>query len=293
MDDRAVDRFVRSALAADRPEAGPHPEPDALFAYHVGELTDDETDEVQAHLALCPRCARVVADYVAFPALDPPNDEDVPSEDDVAEGWAAVRARLVVDGEGAAERVTPAPDAPARGVVVPFTVPAVSAATSRGSLQGLRAVAAALAVTALGTSFYAYQARQQLDKAKGVHANPFPVTLAGSIGADAGRRLRGGNSPDDFSPSVQTFRVPADAQSLLISVPWVTSMSEHVSFRAELWRDSQLVWGGVLERNAADHPLMMIATPTSVQPGVYRLVVTPNDDAGGAHTYIFGISQDP
>lgn len=94
MDDRAVDRLLRSALDADAADAGPHPEPDALFDYHAGELSAAEADHVQAHLALCPRCARAVADFEAFPHLDPPAEDDVPSEAEMEAGWAQVRAKL-------------------------------------------------------------------------------------------------------------------------------------------------------------------------------------------------------
>ena len=64
------DQPWRSALEAvadeKRRDLGPHPDLDALVAYHAGDLAASEAQALQDHLVLCPRCAELLLELDAF-----------------------------------------------------------------------------------------------------------------------------------------------------------------------------------------------------------------------------------
>lgn len=295
MDDRAVDRFVRSALEAERPDAGPHPEPDVLFSYHALELSDEDLERVQAHLSLCPRCARAVADLEAFPALDPPSDDDLPSDADLAAGWADVQRRLAA-GEGAADvsEGAPAPVAErARKVVLPFTPPTPTRV--RPALQGVRAAAAVLAVTTLGAAFLAFNARQEVKEARAIQPDPFDIMLDDADALiddpnEAPANLRGGGAaprPPDT--------VPQGRAVIVVHVPRPPDTGEQQAYPAELWREGAAKpdWAGVLRQANKDLPLAFTATRASLPAGKYRIRIFANRSAKPSTDYAFEIAYDP
>ena len=65
-----------SLEALSQAHRGPHPPPDQLLGYHLGELDSETNDTVEEHLALCTECARNVLDMAAF--LDGGTDEACP-----------------------------------------------------------------------------------------------------------------------------------------------------------------------------------------------------------------------
>lgn len=161
MDDRDVDQLVRSALAAGVLTAGPHPDPDTLFRYHARELSAAEADAVQDHLAHCLACTEAVLDFGAFPQLDGPSDDDLPSAEATEAGWAEVQARLSsapdATREDTADPTLTPPRAGSGGTVVPL-IPRgpLLLDTARPSSRppyGLQALAAMLlaGVAILGT----------------------------------------------------------------------------------------------------------------------------------------------
>lgn len=191
MDDMDVDQQVRSALAAGTADAGPHPEPDALFHYYAGELSSADADGVQGHLASCPACARAVIDFETFPHLDAPSDDDVPSIEDVEAGWADLQARLRRgdaargnEAEAPERGLAPSPPASARprgAVVVPLTprggtAPRVVPPVRRAPV-GLQAAAAVLAATTLGLGGYAFVLQRALTQAAAPTGGVFQVDL--------------------------------------------------------------------------------------------------------------------
>lgn len=81
---------------AEEPERfGDHPAPEELSAYQAGELSPDQFDEVQRHLAGCRLCTEVLLDLERFLDLPP---EDRPREGvadlETEVEWLALRAKL-------------------------------------------------------------------------------------------------------------------------------------------------------------------------------------------------------
>ncbi|HEX2251726.1 MAG TPA: zf-HC2 domain-containing protein [Thermoanaerobaculia bacterium] len=143
------DDFGRAlaALIEGAPPAG-HPDDARLTAYVAGELGADEDEAVQRHLALCRRCARLVAEASRFPDLEP-----VPGEPDGAgtrSAWAATRARLVEEGVLPATAAAPERSAAPEPVAGPLPFsrsPRAQRDPRRRELLGRPGVAWAVAAT--------------------------------------------------------------------------------------------------------------------------------------------------
>jgi Putative zinc-finger len=58
---------VRAVAAAARCSVADHPMPDELVDYHAGDLTAEERERIQDHLAVCPDCARAVLEMNSLP----------------------------------------------------------------------------------------------------------------------------------------------------------------------------------------------------------------------------------
>jgi Putative zinc-finger len=72
MNDEDKDSALRASLARlvteerRRQGAERHAQPEALVAYHAGELSADDADALQDHLAVCPHCAHLLLDLDSF-----------------------------------------------------------------------------------------------------------------------------------------------------------------------------------------------------------------------------------
>jgi hypothetical protein len=77
-----------------------HPTPEELSAYQAGELTPEQSDAIQEHLAGCELCTEVLLDLHRFLDLPP---EDRPREGVVdlqtETEWRALRAKLPLGGQ--------------------------------------------------------------------------------------------------------------------------------------------------------------------------------------------------
>jgi len=153
-------------LAEDeRRRSDAHPEPDDLLAYHAGELSEEERERLQDHLAVCPRCARTVLDLASFPAIEPADPAREISDSEVAGARAALDRRLAEERPLAdpvplahRQKAREAPSGIPRTAVFPLA--AVFLATVlglsfwivslRGELRGLEATVAELRTPAAG-----------------------------------------------------------------------------------------------------------------------------------------------
>lgn len=72
------DDLQHSLAASARKHRGPHPLPDKLLAYHLGELDNDQEDQIQKHVALCSECALQILDMAEFLDPNPAEAEDDP-----------------------------------------------------------------------------------------------------------------------------------------------------------------------------------------------------------------------
>jgi len=145
-DDTAdVDRlFARLSGEAPHRDPDDHPAPEKLSAYQANELSPEEDNEIQEHLAQCTLCTELLLDLQRF--LDPPA-EDLPREGvadfETAAGWRELRGRM---GE---RQVVVAPGSQF-GQFLSF-----------GSLRAWQSLAAVLVVGVLAFGGYALYLRQQ------------------------------------------------------------------------------------------------------------------------------------
>jgi len=142
-----------------------HPSPEELSAYQANELTPEQDDAIQEHLADCSLCAEVLLDLERF--LDLPR-EDRPREGvadfETAAEWGLLRSKLK-DGRLFPEKVA-----------------------RRSSRRGTYAVAATILLAIVGLSLYTlsrsperFQTLQPLDSRRGpsgdVETVQLPITL--------------------------------------------------------------------------------------------------------------------
>jgi hypothetical protein len=91
---------VRAFAKQRRKESTLHLLPEDLLAYHEGQLSPDESEEVREHLALCDRCSDLVLDLASFPEIEPPSSAGAVAEDVAfARRWELLRTRLQGEGE--------------------------------------------------------------------------------------------------------------------------------------------------------------------------------------------------
>lgn len=88
-------------MAAETLAAGKHLTADELVAYRGGQLSQDEKERVQEHLAACPDCTSLLLDLAVFQEEAGPSA----SEFEVAAVWRGVRQRAAESKE----RVVPRP----------------------------------------------------------------------------------------------------------------------------------------------------------------------------------------
>lgn len=119
-----------------------HPEPEALAAYHAGELTEPEERRLQDHLVGCPECAALLLDLDGLSDPSFGAGSLAPAEQEAL--WRSLRAEI--------RREEPAPLAP----VIPLRRPI---ATPRW----LPALAAALLAVTIGLSAWVVSLRRTVD----------------------------------------------------------------------------------------------------------------------------------
>jgi putative zinc finger protein len=99
-----LDHSVGELLSAARQNLGPHPEPEALMAYHEGELAPAEEERIQEHLVACDECSTRLLDLVALG--DRSQGPASPAEKAAMSAtWRVVQGRLGQDQEGSGAAV--------------------------------------------------------------------------------------------------------------------------------------------------------------------------------------------
>ncbi len=131
MNDQDKDSEVRATLARlvteerRRQGAERHAQPEALIAYHAGELSADDADALQDHLAVCPHCAHLLLDLDSF--LAAPEDAAAAPAAPATPGVPAAPATPAAGGPPAGRRaVARFPGArPSRLGLVPYLAAAL------------------------------------------------------------------------------------------------------------------------------------------------------------------------
>jgi hypothetical protein len=181
---RAVNADARRGIAA-------HPGVDALLAYHAGELAEDEAEDLRDHLAVCRECARTVLDLASFPDVAPRDPERAPSDSQLADEVAAVRARIAEIDLPIAE-------------VVPLRSPQKPALRQPAWL-----IAAVLAAAVVGLSYWTYALRGSFAALQREVAEPrlntWTVSLTEERGGTPGKTIRFAEDQDDSTLILNYF----------------------------------------------------------------------------------------
>lgn len=88
-----LDRSLAATFASDHVAAGGHWEPDEIFAYLAGELTEEDQERLQAHLEGCRECTGLLLDLEPLAAPEEPPPSGV-ADLETAAAWRALRPRL-------------------------------------------------------------------------------------------------------------------------------------------------------------------------------------------------------
>lgn len=121
----------------------PHPEPEALAAYHAGELTEPEERRLQDHLVSCPECAALLLDLDGL--SDPAFGAGSLAPADQEALWRSLQAEIRKEEAP----VSLAPVVPLRRRIL--------------SPPWLPALAAALLVATIGLSVWVVSLRRTID----------------------------------------------------------------------------------------------------------------------------------
>lgn len=89
----SLETAVRALAAEARRGLDPHLSPEDLLDYHAGDVTGDERERIQDHLALCPVCTRALLDLESFPNVEPVREEDRLSDSALAGEWRRFEER--------------------------------------------------------------------------------------------------------------------------------------------------------------------------------------------------------
>jgi hypothetical protein len=83
-----------------RSVAEEHPPAEDLVAYHEGKLAEAADDELRRHLVSCSECTHLLLDLQSFADLEPPEETQRLSDDDIAAQKEDLKLRIAADGIG-------------------------------------------------------------------------------------------------------------------------------------------------------------------------------------------------
>jgi hypothetical protein len=173
-----------NALSPEHIDDSQHPSADELFAYHIGDLSEEDGRQIRTHITWCPECSRTVLDLASWPEVELHDPSMERTEDEEASDWQAIRSRRIADPP-------------------PQPVPQSSLRQSSFSLVHL--AAAALLIATIGLSLQVTLLTGRLAEVTGLTANVF-VTDVEPVDAAS---TRGGEE-------VQRIRVPANMEAVVL-----------------------------------------------------------------------------
>jgi len=257
-DDSAdLDRlFTRLSAEGRAPDPDDHPAPEKLSAYLAKELSPEEDDAIQEHLAHCTLCTELLLDLQRF--LDP-LAEDLPREGvvdfETAAEWRELRGRM---------------GAKAKGVSKP------SRLREAASLKIAYSLAAVLAVVVVGLGVYILKLHGDLKAPRaGYHIMLASADTRGSAEALEGIRLH--EAPGDFS--------------LTLEKPPELDFPEYVAqFSRKKGSEVRTVKG---LRYQAGEGVTLLLSKNDFAPGIYKIVLFGLRDGRSRRVSSYQFSVSP
>jgi len=142
----SLDAALRHLAEQERQALTSHPTPQALAAYHAGELPPEEEARILDHLSICRECSDLLLDLSGFADLKPPEGVPELTDQQIEQDWQKLRSKMREEEEGGRKPAEVVPIRPAGPVPKPertFWLP----------------IAASL-LAVLGFSFGLYQSMQ-------------------------------------------------------------------------------------------------------------------------------------
>lgn len=150
MDDKPpLEPHLRTQAEKARRELRDHPTPEQLAAYRAGELSGEEAERIKDHLALCPECAQLLLDLVAFEEHEPAEEPAGLANGNVEAAWQRLRPKLEEDQPAA-----PPVAAPERFRQTEKPDPTYTAVNWQRRLRSAYALAAALFFGVVGLTVW-------------------------------------------------------------------------------------------------------------------------------------------
>jgi len=151
---------LQALLDRDRRGLDEHPTPEALVAYHAGELTSAEQEDLRNHLALCHDCADLLLDLVSFAEFTPPDQTPALADVEVESAWQKFQPRLVASAEASEANVEER--LPAVAQIAERRREGGGGFVPRRRLMQAYAIAATLLVGVVGLSVWGISLRRHL-----------------------------------------------------------------------------------------------------------------------------------
>jgi hypothetical protein len=234
-------REALDALATDLRSGRAHPDPDALAAYHAGELPPREESAIQDHLAACRDCAALLLDLEGLGDPEFGAGSGLAQKEEV---WRRLRDDVPLREAGGAVSPT----------VVPFRRRTLATAP-----RWLQTLAAALLLATLGQAVWLASLRHRLDEATQPRpAQVVPISSRAVRGEGSGPIARSVRSTETL---ILVIPIPLSSRSSRYRVVIAGSRGE------ELWRVAGLSPGpgGTL--------LPVVVPARALAPGEHRIRV--------------------
>lgn len=259
-DDTAdLDRLF-ARLSGEGPHRGPddHPAPEKLSAYQAKELSPEEDDALQEHLAHCTLCTELLLDLQRF--LDPP-PEDLPREGvvdfETAAEWRELRGRMGSQ----------------QGVVAQGS--SRSGFLSFGSLRAWQSVAAVLALGVLALGGISLTLLKEKNDPE---PNPILVELEAEgltrSSSEERAELEGNKKPIALSLSLQPSQLH-DYPSFAAEIEGKGRVHFVEGLHAHLEKVSLILHSERVEPGEVKITLWGIRDGKKNQVGVYRMTIVP------------------
>lgn len=216
----AFEPALRAYAVRERRALDDHPSPEILVAYCAGELAGEEEEDLRDHLALCPECAEMLLDLVAFEEFKPPETPGL-ADAEVEAAWHRVQPRLGVGGKERLATVA----ALSERLAEPRTSRKGSEYESvvwRPRLRRAYALAAMLAVAVVGLTVWGTSLHRTIQRISGPQANP--------VIADAASERDGTRGDSEEEPTA-----PGEEMFFLVLHPLLEhEISEFPEYGAEI-----------------------------------------------------------
>jgi hypothetical protein len=269
--DDEISEAVRAFVRQRRKGLKSHPVPEDLLAYHEGQLSAEESEEVREHVAVCARCADLVQDLAHFPEPEPTDPSSEASEEAIlARRWESLQKRLGQEGGlGLAPRTERGKPRRQWGF---FRLRPIS-----GTL------AAGLVAVSVGLAFWALVLQQRLAEL----SRPAVRVAVSSL---VPREIAAARDEEQLEPTA----VPAWADRILLILNLFEPRS-YSAYQVEIFdalQDGRVIWSNRDLRRAPDGNFAFEVPRSFLPAGAYRIELSGLDRSRRDRLAVYNLLLD-